>query len=132
MGADPHGGARTVLGHDEVGRIVDLERILGQHAQAVAGATVEVRCEDTELLIELVIAPTAEAIQAAMEEIGETLEEASGPGISSMTTTHARWSRREVEPIALPELSLSIPEVGTLRHVFSLLPASRTSRRHRG
>jgi hypothetical protein len=130
----PTEGLRTVLGHDEVGRIVDLERILGPRTKAVAGATVEVRCgeEDAELLIELAIAPTAEAIQAAMEEIGETLEEASGPAVSSMTTTHGRWSRREVEPITLPELSPSIPEMGTLRHVLSLLPASRPSRRHRG
>lgn len=130
----PSEGLRTVLGHDEVGRIVDLERILGQRTHAVAAATVEVRCgdEDAELLIELVLAPTAEAITSVMEEIGESLEGATGPGVSSMTTTHARWSRKEVEAIALPEISPSIPEVGTLRHVFSLLPASRSSRRHRG
>jgi hypothetical protein len=131
--ATPEGGRRAVLGHDEVATIVDLERILGPRAQAAAGATVEVRCEEdhAELLLELVIAPTAEAIQAAVEEMGETLEEASGPGVSSITSTHARWSRREVEPIALPELSLSIPEMGTLRQVFSLATATRAGGRRR-
>jgi hypothetical protein len=131
--ATPEGGRRAVLGHDDVATIVDLERILGPRAQAAAGATVEVRCEEdhAELLLELVIAPTAEAIQAAVEEMGETLEEASGPGVSSITSTHARWSRREVEPIALPELSLSIPEMGTLRQVFSLATATRAGGRRR-
>ncbi|MDB5064101.1 MAG: hypothetical protein JWM18_535 [Chloroflexi bacterium] len=61
----------------------------------------------------------------------ETLEEASGPEVSSITSTHARWTRREVEAIALPELSLSIPEMGTLRQVFSLATASRAGGRRR-
>jgi hypothetical protein len=131
--ATPEGGRRAVLGHDDVAAIVDLERILGPRAQAAAGATVEVRCEEdhAELLLELVIAPSAEAIQAAVEEMGETLEEASGQGVSSITSTHARWTRREVEPIALPELSLSIPEMGTLRQVFSLATATRAGGRRR-
>lgn len=129
----PEGGRRTVLGHDDVAGIVDLERILGPRTQASAGATVEVRCDEdgAELLLELVIAPSAEAIQAAVEEMGETLEEASGAGVSSITSTHARWSRSEVEPITLPELSLSIPDMGTLRQVFSLAPANRTGGRRR-
>ncbi len=129
----PEGGRRAVLGHDDVAAIVDLERILGPRSQAVAAATVEVRCEEdhAELLLELVIAPTVEAIRAAVEEAGETLEEEASEGVSSITSTHARWSRREVGPITLPELSLSIPEMGTLRHVFSLVPASRTGGRRR-
>jgi hypothetical protein len=131
--ATPEGGRRAVLGQDDVAAIVDLERILGPGSQAAAGATVEVRCAEdhAELLLELVIAPSAEAIQAAVEEMGETLEEASGPGVSSITSTHARWTRREVEAIALPELSLSIPEMGTLRQVFSLATASRAGGRRR-
>jgi hypothetical protein len=51
--------------------------------------------------------------------------------VSSITSTHARWTRREVEAIALPELSLSIPEMGTLRQVFSLATASRAGGRRR-
>jgi hypothetical protein len=131
--ATPEGGRRAVLGHGDVAAVVDLERILGPRAQAAAGATVEVRCDEdhAELLLELVIAPSIEAITAAMEEIGETLEEASGAGVSSVTSTHARWSAREVEPIVLPELSLSIPEMGTLRQVFSLATANRAGGRRR-
>jgi hypothetical protein len=51
--------------------------------------------------------------------------------VSSVTSTHARWSAREVEPIVLPELSLSIPEMGTLRQVFSLATANRAGGRRR-
>lgn len=129
----PEGGRRAVLVHGDVAAVVDLERILGPRAQAAAGATVEVRCDEdhAELLFELMIAPGAGAIQAAAEEIGATLDEASGAGVSSVTSTHARWSRREVEPVALPELSPSIPEVGTLRQVFSLAAANRGGGRRR-
>jgi len=131
--ATPEGGRRAVLDHGDVAAIVDLERILGPRAQAAAAATVEVRCEDdhAELLLEMAIAPSAEAIRAAIEEAGETLEEGSDAGVVSITSTHARWTRSEVAPIVLPELSLSIPEMGTLRQVFSLAPANRTGARRR-
>jgi hypothetical protein len=131
--ATPEGGQRTVLAHADVAAIVDLVRILGPRAHAAAGATVEVRCDEdhAELLLEMVIAPSTEAIQAAVAEMGEAVEEASGAGVSSITSTHARWSRSEVAPITLPELSPAIPEMGTLRHVFSLVPANRARSRRR-
>jgi hypothetical protein len=129
----PEGGWRSTLDADDIAAIVDLERILGPRGKAAPSGFVEAHCgeEEAELLVELVLGADAQAIQEAVEEAGGTADDDTGGGVRSVTRTHLRLLRRDVPAIPLPELSLSIPDAGTLRQCFSLVESNRPGRRRR-
>ena len=129
----PQGGWRARLDADDFAAVVDLERILGPRGRAVPSGFVEARCgeEDAELLVELMLGADAEAIQSAVEEAGGTVDEDTGGGVSSVTRTHLRLVRKDVPAIPMPEISMSIPDTGTLRQCFSLQESNRSGRRRR-
>ena len=129
----PQGAWRARLDADDFAAVVDLERILGPRGRAVPSGFVEARCGDdeAELLVELVLGADAEAIQRAVEEAGGEVDEDTGGGMSSVTRTHLRLTRKDVPEIPMPELSMSIPDAGTLRQCFSLQEANRPGHRRR-
>ena len=129
----PQGGWRAALDADAIAAVVDLERILGPRGRAAPSGFVEARCgeDEAELLIELALGADAEAIQAAVEDAGGTADEDAGGGVRSVTRTHLRLQRKDVPEIPLPEISPSIPDVGTLRQCFSLAESNKPGRRRR-